>query len=204
METVYTWCAVIGVVLIVGQFLLSLLGFGHEHDIDGHDGSVDLGGAGDVDHDLDHVDHGDAGADHHEGTWFIGILSARAILAALTVFGMAGLTAIRRGGYDPGMAFSIASAAGLGVLLLVGWLLKTFYGFAADGTVRITDAVGAGGKVYLPVPAAEAGHGKVTIHVGTRTVEFAAVTTGAALPTGTPVVVTAVRDPKLLEVARAE
>jgi hypothetical protein len=206
METFYTWCAVVGVVLIGGQFFLSLLGFGHETDLDGH-GEVDFGGADfggdgglDADHDLDHgADHG---LDQHGGAWFVGILSARAILAALTVFGLAGLTAQKT--YEPGLAFSIASASGAGVLLLVGWLLKTFYGFAADGTVHIEDALGARGKVYLPVPAAAAGHGKVTVHVGTRTVELAAVTTGEKLPTGTPVVVTAVTGPKLVEVARAE
>jgi hypothetical protein len=44
--------------------------------------------------------------------------------------------------------------------------------------------------VYLRIPEAGAGMGKITVNVGNRSHEFSATTQGEALPTGTQVRVT--------------
>jgi hypothetical protein len=58
--------------------------------------------------------------------------------------------------------------------------------------------------VYVPIPAGNAGPGKVTVTVQKRTVEYAAYTAAEALPTGARVRVVAVRGPNAVEVEPGE
>jgi hypothetical protein len=199
METLYLYCAAIGASLLFGQFLLSLFGISHH---------VDLGGGTDADLQTDasalhvdtHFDHPDRG-----GHWFVGMLSFRAIVSAVAVFGLVGL------GVDsllnppaPATAFVFALAAGGGMMYAVGWLLRMAYGLRSDGTVHIERTVGLTGRTYLTIPAHKAGPGKVTVRVQGRIMEYAAMTSGEAVPTGVAVVVLSVLTPQLLEVAPAE
>ena len=70
MQTFYVVCAGLGATFLIGQFLLSLVGLGHDGDsFDGHDAGADGG------HDV-HDGHGSA--------WFAGVLSVRALTAALS------------------------------------------------------------------------------------------------------------------------
>lgn len=199
METVYTWCAIIAGTLLVGQFLLNLLGLAQDGDLDLYsDGADDIGlpsdGGGDLHHGHDGFDH--------SGEWFVGMLSFRALVAGTTIFGLAGLTA--RHHFSPTQTFLIALASAAAMLYLVAWLMRTINRLRSDGTVRLERAVGHVGTVYLSVPAANAGAGKVTLEIQGRTMEFVAVTEGDALPTGTPVVVRGVVAPGVIEVAQAD
>ncbi len=178
MESLYFLCAAIAGGVLLVQFLFGLLGMGH--DVDLHDGSADF-----------HLDHAD-GMDHgesadHAGTWFVGLLSFRAMCSAVMMFGLTGLSA--RTLYEPGTTFAIASACGIAVLFGVAYMLKTLYAFASDGTVRDLDAIGSTGSVYLTIPAQNQGKGKVTIAVKGRTMEYEALTEGESLPTGTAILV---------------
>src|SRR4051794_4154516 len=80
MGTVYLICAAVGGTLFVCQFLLSLVGLGDHHDFGGHEVHIEHGGGHDAAH-----QHGGGGA-----SWFIGMLTFRSMVAALTVFGLAG------------------------------------------------------------------------------------------------------------------
>ncbi len=71
---------------------------------------------------------------------------------------------------------------------------------ADDGAVR----VGRTGTVTVPVPAGNAGPGKVALTLQKRTVEHAASTTAGPLPTGAKVRVVAVRGPAAVEVEPIE
>jgi membrane protein implicated in regulation of membrane protease activity len=194
-ETIYLSCAVLGGTLLVCQFLLGLIGFGDHHDA-GTDHDVhDTGG----DHDTQH-EHGDHDA---HATWFVGVLTFRSAVAALTLFGLAGLTARVNLHFDPLQAGVIALAAGAGTLFLVAYMMRSLHRLKADGTVRIERAVGHNGTVYLTIPAAKAGRGKVTLNLQNRTVEYQAVTPNQQLPTGAKVVVTAVIAPDTVEVVPA-
>jgi len=188
METLYITCALVGGVFLVCQFLLTVLGFGDHHgDVSGHD-SVGHDG---VDHDSDLG----SGAQ-----WFVGVLTFRTVIAALTFFGLTGLAGTLNG-WEPGLTLLVAAAAGGGALFLVGWLMRSLHRLNADGTARIDRAVGVNGTVYLTIPGHKAGTGKVHVQVQNRTMEYQAITGSDALPTGSRVVVVAVLSPDTVEVA---
>jgi hypothetical protein len=199
MESLYLFCAAAAGGILMMQFVFGLLGMGHH--VDFHDGSADLhldhADGIDGDHDLD---HGDADHADHDGTWFVGILSFRAIVSAVMMFGLAGMSAQKM--YEPPTSLAIALACGIGVLFGVAYLLKTLYGFASDGTVRDLDAIGTTGSVYLTIPANNQGKGKVTVVVKGRTMEYEALTEGESLPTGTPILVVDVPAHDVLAVVR--
>ena len=65
---------------------------------------------------------------------------------------------------------------------------------------RIDRAVGCTGTVYLRVPGAKGGAGKVHLALQNRTVEYQAVTAGEEIPTGKPVKVVAVVNADTVEV----
>ena len=199
MQTAYLVCALAGGTLLVCQFLLSLFGLGGHHDLGGgHDF--------DADHDFDteHSLEAHHETGHEHAQWaFLHVLTFRTVAAALTFFGLAGLTAGPELG-DEALTLVVAVGAGAAALLSVAWLMKTLYRLRAEGTVRIERAVGQTGTVYLSIPGSKAGTGKVTLTLQNRTVECQAITQGdETLPTGAKIVVVAVLGPDTVEVATA-
>ena len=198
MYPFYLTCFLIGGTLLVGQFLLSLLGLGHLHDFGGHDaGGHEVGG-----HDV-HTEHGEH--DHEgEGSWFASLLTFRTLTAALTFFGLAGLAGYRQWGPDGWpITLAVAVAGGCGALLLVARLMHWLRRQTASGTVHIDRAIGQAATVYLTVPAQKAGAGKVQVCVQNRTMEYQAVTPDRELPTGAKVVVVSVVNSDTVEVVSA-
>jgi hypothetical protein len=192
MDTLFLVCAGLGGTLIVCQFLASLLGLGGEHDVD-HGG----GDHGDLAHAHDH-DH----SQHGHGNWLLGMLTFRSVSAAVTFFGLGGLTALYYGANAPS-AGGVAMGAGAGALYAVASLMRWLAGLKADGTARIDRAVGRTGSVYLRVPGSKAGAGKVQLNLQNRTVEYLAVTPGPELPTGAAVRVVGVVATDTVEVEAA-
>lgn len=186
MYTFYLICAGLGGSLVLLQFLAGVFGLGGDHSVGDHDHSF-----GDHGHDADH-DHGE--------NWFLGLLTFRAVCAAVAFFGLGGLTAAY---YELDTAAQLGSAfaAGFIALYLVATLMKMMYRLKADGTVRVEDSLGATGTVYLRIPANRGGPGKVTLNLQNRTVELEAYTAGEELPTGTPIRVVAVLSTSSVEVA---
>jgi hypothetical protein len=179
METTFLVCAIAGGTFVVAQILAGMLGIG-----DGdHDG-------------FDH-DTGDAG----HGAFF-GVLSIRAISAALMFFGLGGMTALHYGASE-GAAFGIALGAGAATLYAVAYVMKSLANLKSDGTARIERAIGLTGTVYLRVPASRAGSGKIQMMLQNRTVEYQAVTTGNEIPTGAIIKVVAVVNSDTVEVEAA-
>lgn len=178
MDTFYLVCAVIGGTLLVGQFVLSLMGIGH-----------------DVDHDLSGGSDGE-----HGSSWFAGVLSVRAISAAVMLFGLCGLWA----NYDgrevlPSLAF--ACLGGVAGLLLVAQSMRFLHGLAEEGNVQIESSVGRPATVYLTIPGKLVRAGKVQLEIQNRTVEYQAVTAHPdSLPTGSRVTVVAVVNSDTVEV----
>jgi hypothetical protein len=180
---IFLVCAAIGGTLLLCQFLLGLLGLGH-HDVD-HDHDLDHG------HDVDH---------DHESSWYVGMLTFRSVVTAVTFFGLGGLAAAEAS-LHPSVCFGLAVACGVGSLFVVAWLMKSLHRLKADGTVHIDRAVGKTGTVYLSIPGNQTGAGKVTVKVQNRTVEYLAITRQESLATGTPVQVVAVVSCDTVEVA---
>lgn len=180
MADIYLICAAIGGTIFVIQLLLSLFGLGH------HDFSIDS-------HDV--AGHGDHGG--HD--YFLGMLSFRAIVAAVTFFGLAGLAA-NKNGIAGLAAVGVAAVTGLAAMTAVAAVLRFFNKLQSDGTARIEQSLCAQGSVYLTIPGQKQGCGKITVTVQGRTMEYLAVTPGAALPTGAKITIVDVIGPDTVEV----
>ena len=190
MTTLFLVCAVVGGTLLACQFLLSLLGIGDHHgDVGGHDA---------------HLDHGGThGHEHGSGsTWFFSILTFRSVVSALAFFGIVGMAA-SSAGWTRALSLGVAAAAGVAALLLVAGMMRSLSKLQAEGNLRIENAVGQTGTVYLTVPGNKSGVGKVTLSFQNRTTEFQAVTFQDLLPTGSKVVVVDVIGPETVEVIAA-
>lgn len=207
METIFTFAAVCGGVVLVFQFVLSLLGMGdHDGDVGGmhHD---HLGGGL---HDGDYAGGHDAAASHHAGAdgghaanWFYEIISIRTLAAGAAFFGITGNGALAWGVSRSG-SLLLAATAGAGAIYGVYWLYKQVFRLQNSGTENIRNAIGAPAVVYVPIPAKRAGAGKVTFKLQNRLVEYLAVTDDdARLATGEKVVVTAIISPDTVRVSRA-
>lgn len=203
METVYMICAAIGGTLIVCQFLATIFGLGSHHDAGGgHNvgGGDDMAGHhGGGGHDAE--SHHDAG---HESApnWFLSKLTFRTLTAASAFFGLAGLAA-QRFDLEPMVCLAVAAGAGALMFFLVAWLIRFLSRLNVDGTVRIERAVGSIGTVYLSIPGAKTGAGKVHVNQLNRTVEYKAITSQEQLPTGAKIVVISVVSADTVEVAPA-
>jgi hypothetical protein len=190
MYTFFLVCAGVGGTLVLLQFLAGAFGIGGEHgDAAGH-------------HDFG-TDHTSDGHGHEsDGSWFLGMLTFRAIAAAIAFFGLGGLIAAY---YDMPRSAQLATAtlSGFAALYLVATMMKMLYRLKADGGVKIQQAIGRTGTVYLRVPGQKTGPGKVTLNLQNRTVELEAFTAANELPTGTPIRVVAVLGPSSVEVTHA-
>lgn len=198
----YAICAVAGGTILVAQFVLSLIGL----DQHGGLGEVSHGdGLGDLGHgDMDtNLHDGQGHFDAHDSSWFFRLMSFRSVVAALAFFGLGGGlgTSLEMSPYS---AFVLAVSAGVVAMLLVAWVFHLLMNLREEGTMRIGEAVGQPGTVYLSIPAGHAGAGKVTVTVQECSVELEALTSGEALPTGTPVVVTGVVNDRIVEVMREQ
>ena len=181
-------CATIGGTILVLRLLLSLLGLG----LESWDGSIA---------DLSHAD-ADGPADHAGQASHLDlgrIFTFQAIVSFLAFFGVGGLAALDRG-QTPGVAVAIGSVTGCAAVGLLGYVIGALRRLHSDGTVRLADAVGLEGTVYLRIPAHGAGEGKITLPIQGRTIEVPARTPGPALAAGEPVVVSRIIDERIVEV----
>jgi membrane protein implicated in regulation of membrane protease activity len=199
MATFFVICAALGGTLMVCQFLASLLGLGGDHGDADHGGDFGHDAGHDFGHDAGHDAAHDVHHDQHSSSWFFGVLSFRALSAALTFFGLAGSAALAAG-WDRWQSLFVALAAGAIALYLVASLMRMLAGLKSDGTVRIERSVGTVGTVYLRIPGKRAGAGKVTLVVQGQSVECQAVTPSDDLPTGARVQVVSVVGPNTVEV----
>ncbi len=186
---VFACVAIPATVFLLLQTVLMLLGIGvgHDadgagdaggHDFDGHDfdGSV-------VGHDLDAHEGLLAGhtADHpgHDGPdgadGGLRLFTFRGIIAFLCVLGWVGVLCVRLALPLPATV-AIAAASGLAAMVLIALLFRFVYSLQADGTEDIRNALGVSGTVYLRIPPARAGRGKVNLLLDGRLVEKDAVT----------------------------
>src|SRR5262245_38198707 len=222
METVFLLCAVIGGTIMVLQFALTVLGIGGHHG-DGSDfgsAGADMSGHGAADLGSGHglaVGDGHLAADHHaaashdathdttsdrRGTvWFFMVVTFQALVAAIAFFGVSGRAALAAD-VAPSKAALIAIAMGLAAMYCVYYLVRMLHAFNADGTVRIEGALGQVATVYIPIPAANAGAGKIQMNLQNRVIEFEAMTAQDRLPCGAKVTIVGLLGPDTVAVER--
>ena len=188
METVYTVCATAGGTVLVLQTVLLLFGIGDGHaDIDLH-------------HDIS-VGHHEGQHDRSDGAF--NLLSIRTLASFLTFFGLAGWYGTARD-WPPLLSLGLAVLAGFLLMVVVAWMLKAQTKLQSKGNIDPTNALGQSASVYLRVPGAKAGFGKVTVKVQGRSVEFNAFTLGPELPTGALVKLARLSTPDTFEVVALE
>jgi membrane protein implicated in regulation of membrane protease activity len=99
-------------------------------------------------------------------------LSLQGLTAFFMMFGLVGMAL-----YAAGQGSVVSIAGGLVAGVFTVWVVsKVFIGFQAlqsDGTIRIENAIGKEGSVYLTIPEGEVG--KVNVTVQGRLSEFEAV-----------------------------
>ena len=176
---VYFLCAVFGGTLMVLQFFLMMVGFG---------GGGDEGG-----------DFGDS-AEHASPGDIFKVLSLRTIVAGITFFGLGGLAGLTGGTSKP-VSVLIALAAGLAAVYGVYYLYWSAARLKDDGSLSEKTLLGATGSVYVRIPPAKSGVGKVLVSQQGRTVEYEAVTAGEELKTTTPISVVHIISSTTVEVA---
>lgn len=186
-------CLTIGGTILVLRLGLSLMGLGFD-SLDGAigdlgDAHADVGPGDGLPTDGDQGHHSDLGR----------IFTFQAVISFLAFFGVGGLASLEMQ-QPPAAAVLIGSATGLVAVLLLGYLLTALRKLNTDGTVRISEAVGLEGKVYLRIPGEGEGEGKITLPIQGRTIEILARTPGPGLRAGDPVVVSRVIDEHIVEV----
>jgi membrane protein implicated in regulation of membrane protease activity len=188
-------CAVVGGTILVCQFVLTLVGLGGDHGVDfshdvAHDFSMDAGhdAAGGGAHGADQGGH--ATSSQHGSSWLFAVISFRTLVAAATFFGLVGLAA-QSAGQNAGVQLLLASAAGLGAMYGVHWLIRTIGRLGEDATLRVKGALGQEGTVYVPIAGGRTQAGKIQLKLQNRLVEYEAITSAPdRLATGTKVRVT--------------
>ncbi len=158
--------------------------------------------------------HVPAGMTHVQGAggvgmhWAVsllwGMLNFQAMVAGIAVFGLSGLAAVAAG-LATALVLSIGIGSAFVMMLGVAAIFNLMLNMDEDGTLRLEDAVGATGTVYLSIPANNGGQGKVMVTLQERSMEFAAVTRAEkALATGEKIIVVNVLKPSVMEVVPAE
>ncbi|MDZ4818599.1 MAG: hypothetical protein SGJ20_06460 [Planctomycetota bacterium] len=225
MEMMFLVCAVLGGTIMVCQFILTVIGIGGvDGDLDGgghggdfhggdmhggemHSGDVATDGSIDSSGDMHGLQHAPGHSDGnlhthehgHSSTWFFGMLSFRTLVIAVAFFGMAGMAA-RSADIPPSATIAIALACGFAAMVAIHKLMQLMLKLNSDGTVYIERAIGRPGVVYLPVPAANSGVGKIHLNLQNRLMEYQATTTSGRIPSGAKVIVTRIVGPDTVEV----
>jgi len=172
---VFWFIAIVFSVLFFIQFILSFIGMesqGTEFDT-----------------------HTDVGNVDHE----FAALSMRSIIAFFTFFGWTGVLVLNQK-LSVWVAVTLASVAGLTAMFIVAYLMYKFSQLEQSGTLNLYHALDQEGEVYIPIPAAGKGQGKIQLKVDGRVRELNAITDGQLLKTGAMIKVVEIMDDNVLKV----
>lgn len=192
LQQCFAVVAIPATVILLLQTVLLLFGLGG-HDADhgevDTDHDFDHGFDHDADHDFDHDAHD--GAHHAAG---IRLFTLRGIVALFAVGGWLGV-AMCDLGLSPALAGLIAAAGGFAALVIAALVIKYALRLQENGNIAAKNAVAHTATVYIPIPAARSGCGKVTMNLQERFVEMEALTDcDRTLKTGETVQVVGVTD----------
>ncbi len=138
-----------------------------------------IGAAGDVDTDFDT----DSDIPDGEGTG-MGLLTFRNFVNFCLGFGWSAIL-LKEQIASTGLRLLVSIAIGVALVFLVMMLFKWLSGMQESGNINLSKvAAGCEGSVYLTIPAARSGSGKVQININGSVREYAALTDGEALQTG--------------------
>ena len=179
IQQIFALIALPSTVLIIIQTVLLLIGIGGESDTD-----VDVD-------DVDGIDLPDDG---------LAIFSIRGILSMLCITGWVAV-ALLETTLPAGVSIGIAIACGVATLIGMAYLMRAVNRLQSSGNIDVGNCIGKIAEVYIPIPAAGSGSGKVNLTVQEKFSEFTAITTAVEqLKTGSYVRVVAVNEAGVLVV----
>ena len=143
LELLFAASALVGGILFLLWFVLMMVG-GFAADI--FEGLLGMDGVGDL------------GADAS-----FKALTFQGLMAFLMFFGLAGLYTLKSTETQT-LAIAVGGIAGFASMYGTGKLFHLFVGLQSDGTVEISESLGATGTVYLRIP--ENGAGQVQVNFG--------------------------------------
>jgi hypothetical protein len=159
MTTFFLTLLVMGVLVLTLQFVLGLVGADGEGLLDDADAADGLD-----------------------------LFTVRALSAASAAVGLVGLIGARAG--LPGwLSLPIGLVAGLVSAVGVATLMRSMKRLEVDKSFEISMTVGLPAKVYLSIPGARSGEGKIHLTAHERFLELNAVTTDGEIPMGEVVTV---------------
>lgn len=168
LELILTYMAILGGASVVLNLLLALFGVGDTTP-------TDL----DIDSDIGDYDGG------------LKIFTLQGISAFLFIMGITGL-GLLHASFPVGWAITLAFMAGIGVMYLMAYIFKLSKKLDSDGTIKIEDAVGRTGTVYLPMNTQNI-QGVVQINMNGATREYDSIShTGETISVGDLVTVESV------------
>lgn len=175
LEQTYWIIALLGSVVFLIIFILTFIGGGDtDMDADSSDFEADDGGVG------------------------FQFFTFKNVVAFFTIFGWTGITCIDNG-LSTGLTLILSIIAGLLMMILTSSLFFWMNKLAESGTLKIKNAIGVIGEVYLPIGAKRSSMGKVQIKVQGSLRELEAITDNEEdLKTGTMVKVTEIVSAELL------
>lgn len=196
LQQCFAVVAIPATVILLLQTVLLLFGLGG-HDADHGEVDTDHDFDHDTDHDFDHDADHDFDHDAHDGAHHaagIRLFTLRGIVALFAVGGWLGV-AMCDLGLSPALAGLIAAAGGFAALVIAALVIKYALRLQENGNIAAKNAVAHTATVYIPIPAARSGCGKVTMNLQERFVEMEALTDcDRTLKTGETVQVVGVTD----------
>lgn len=129
-------------------------------------------------------------------------ISLQGVAGFFMMFGLVGL-ALLSGEQNQWVALTGAFASGLITLWLVGMIFRGVRRMQSDGTLRITNAVGQEGTVYLTIPEGGTGQVQVSVQGGLK-IFNAVANTNARIPTGSRIRVVKIISSNILMVEKIE
>lgn len=179
LEQTYWIIALIGSVIFLIIFLLTFIGGGDtDMEADATDFEADDGGVG------------------------FQFFTFKNVVAFFTIFGWSGISCIDNE-LSTTTTIIISTIAGLLMMTITSMLFYWMHKLAESGTLKIKNAIGAIGEVYLPIGAERSSIGKVQIKVQGSLRELEAITDEPEdLTTGTMVKVSEIVSAEILLVEK--
>lgn len=172
LQRVFYYCAIPATVILIIQTILNIFAIGN-HDMDLHN----HGGIGSVDLDGDFDIGGDTIADVEpiHGLSGLRFFSIRGLVAFFSIFGWVGASLAKDDNINAFVIFFIASACGFLGMAVIAWLFYAINKLQVSGNTNYNNAIGSIGEVYLTIPPARTGYGKVNVIVQDRLSEIQAM-----------------------------
>lgn len=169
LQRFFYFIAIPSTLILIIQFILSLIGLHTDSDIDvgGHD-IVDSTGL----HDFDNIDHEDTSPS--DGTDFR-FVTFRGIIAFLTIFGWVGAV-LSKSDIHIGLIVFIATISGLLAMTVVALLFYAISHLQTSGNTIYKNALGVFAEVYIPIPPKNSGSGKIQVMIQNQLIEAEAIT----------------------------